>query len=212
MHFTGRTLTFDNDDGTNRQVVIGKYCNSGDWLDVRPEPNNPHSRNALGLWVHGGLIFRSWHQVGYIPQDDADRLRRRLDEGCRITARISEVVGGEDGLNYGLRIDVFVHEPQRQAVSEKKPPSDHLETAQPVVDPVQLLSPDLISCLSKFKKFGLLAIGEGLAFIGLGWLIQRLAGRPSDIFHLGVFISIVGFGVFLIGVFGSFGDAQHRKG
>ena len=113
-------VTFDNDNGTSRQETIRKFCHSGDWLDVRPEPQNPHSRNAPGLWVRGGLIFRAWHKVGYVPQEDADQLRVRLDQGCRLTSRISEVVGGEDGLSYGLRIEIFVHEPPGTVSSGKK--------------------------------------------------------------------------------------------
>ena len=66
--------------------------------------------------------------------------------------------------------------------------------------------------LTKFRRPGLIVFAEGLAFVGLGLLIRRIAGRPSDIVHLGVVLSIVGLGVFLIAVFSSLGGPQEQNG
>jgi hypothetical protein len=48
-------VTFDNDDGTNRQDIIRRFCNSGDELDVRPETND-----RFGI-VRSATVWLDWH-------------------------------------------------------------------------------------------------------------------------------------------------------
>src|SRR5271154_3656789 len=85
-------VTFDNPDGTSRQVIIDRYCDAGMTLKVRPEPNNPVQENALGLWVqrHGLFGSRSF-QVGYVRSELADEFRELLARGWEISGQILEV-------------------------------------------------------------------------------------------------------------------------
>jgi hypothetical protein len=180
-----------------RQEVIAEHCRAGKRLDVRPEPSNPYSENALGLWVRGKRPFnQSWHKVGYVPKDLADRLRKQLERGRSLTARITDVVGGMDGLNYGLRIELFVHEgvPHRKAESAEfyEPPAvweAETETAPPR------------GLAMGARKLGRLAFVEGLGLIAIGYVIARIAGRHSDIFDLGIVVTLAGAGIWLIGFF-----------
>ena len=184
-----------------RQEVIAKHCRTGKRLDVRPEPSNPSSENALGLWVRGKRPFhQSWHKVGFVPQQLADRLRKQLERGCSLTARITDVVGGVDGLSYGLRIEISVHEgvPPRKAESARfyEPPAAweaETETAPP-----RGTTPSLATGV---RRLGRLAFAGGLGLIAIGYVIARIAGRHSDIFDLGIVVTLAGVGGWLIGFF-----------
>jgi hypothetical protein len=85
-----------NLDGSSRQRIIRKYCRAGRSLDVRLEPDNRYSEDAMGLWVRGRclLIIPAWYQVGYIKNELASQIREDVVRGCPISVRILEVTGG----------------------------------------------------------------------------------------------------------------------
>jgi hypothetical protein len=103
-------VTFANDDGSDRQRIIRKFCRDGKALDLRPEPKNPHSKNATSLWVRGSwlLIFATRYQIGYTNDDLAKGLREDIDEGCEIAVHILDVTGVDwfRKPTYGVNIEI----------------------------------------------------------------------------------------------------------
>src|SRR5262249_21740741 len=89
-------VTFANDDGSDRQTIIRRFCRAGKSLEVRPEPENPHSSNAIGLWVKGRrfIVLPAQYQIGHINDELVGELRQDLDQGCQISVRILNVTGG----------------------------------------------------------------------------------------------------------------------
>jgi len=192
MHCSVAGVTFRNKHGSikSRQKIIRNFCRDGSRLDVRAEPDNPHSANALGLWIEDRGIFwsKGWYKVGYIPQSDADDIRERITKGWTVTARVWKVVGGGKGLSYGLRINVFLDPPNSEIAScQISPPAEKLRGARLPSPPVPILH--------EMKRVRRIAIWLGLCLIPLGMLVTRLAGRFSDILGLGVILAAVGFGL-----------------
>src|SRR5262249_7777852 len=107
----------------SRQTIIRKFCRDGEPLQIRIEPDNPYSKNALGVWVQApGLIMPgAWYQVGYLPQEDADGVREYLDKGWTLSSHIWKVVGSSRGRTLGLRIDVFLNPPGTPPTAECEP-------------------------------------------------------------------------------------------
>src|SRR5262249_26959875 len=58
-----------------------------------------------------------------------------------------------------------------------------------------------ISLAMGARKLGRLAFVEGLGLIAIGYVIARIAGRHSDIFDLGIVVTLAGAGIWLIGLF-----------
>jgi hypothetical protein len=105
-------VSYANDDGSSRQRIIHKYCRAGKSLDVRLEPDNRYSDDAMGLWVRGRwlLIFPARYQVGYIKNEIATQIREDVVRGCPISVRITEVTGGGWFRKpyYGVNIQIVV--------------------------------------------------------------------------------------------------------
>ncbi len=199
-------VTFSNEHGSikSRQKIIRNFCRDGSRLDVRPEPDNPHSANALGLWVEDRGVFwsKGWYKVGYIPNDDAGEIRGRLDKGWAATARVWKVVGGGKGMYYGLRINVFLNPPHREALPSRidEEPIEIGSSDRAAPSPAEkskgfsFPSPP-VAILHDMKRVGRIAIWFGLGHIVLGMLVTHLIGRLSDILGLGVVLAAVGSGL-----------------
>jgi hypothetical protein len=117
-------VTFHNDDGSSRQRIIRKFCRDRKSLYVLPEPNNPYSKNAIGLWVRGTrlIVFPARYQVGYVNDELAAELTRFIHNGWGISARILEVTGGGwfRKPTRGVNIEITL-EPVECAESDEKP-------------------------------------------------------------------------------------------
>ena len=183
----------------SRQAVIRKFCKDGSDLYIRPEPNNPHSRNALGIWVQapGGLFSKgNYRQVGYVPQEDADEIKHWVDQGWTTTAWVWKVVGGEGGLNYGLRINILLSPPGGIERAAGNADTD----VKPVRIRKQWRLPSLpATTTKKMLTWGMFGVSRGLGFIALGLPIGWILGRPSDILGLGVIMAAVGAGLWGVG-------------
>ena len=168
-------------------------------LEIRPEPDNPHSADALGVrvTVPGGLISGGkHHQVGYVPQEDADEIRKWLNRGWSTTARIWKVVGGEEGYSFGLRINIFLHPPGQLEV----PVGSSDGNVQPVTVRKRWRLPSLPATTTKMMMtWGSFGMSRGLGFIALGLLVGLILRRPSDILGLGVVMTAVGAGLWGVG-------------
>ena len=89
----------------------------GDWLACVAEPQNPHDRNAVGLWRVDarGRVLDGGH-VGYVPRDTAMAIAYMLGDGWECWAHALEVTGGSDECpTTGLRVRL-----RRRRVAEKK--------------------------------------------------------------------------------------------
>lgn len=108
---TGRTfyskvvgVSYNNPDGTSRQRIIKTHCKAGQSLQLKPEPDNPHDPNALGVWVSAG-------QIGYIEGGRlAEDLSRYLNSGITVRVLVKGVTGGASdqpmcGVNISIHIE-----------------------------------------------------------------------------------------------------------
>lgn len=76
-------VTFDNEDGTNRQWVIGRLDKSSNII-LRREPHNKYDVNAIAVWSDLG-------QVGYIAKDYSSIIAPMMDGGTQFKVDIAEV-------------------------------------------------------------------------------------------------------------------------
>ena len=91
-------VTFQNNDGSDRQDIIRQFCDPGDGVLMAAEPNNPHADHAVAIYV----LKRGWfgrvkrHQIGYLS-DNSGAAQEVFDHamgGGDATAEISDVTGG----------------------------------------------------------------------------------------------------------------------
>ncbi len=96
-------VTFNNTDGTPRQKLIKTHCRVGMPLELKPEPDNQHDPNAVGIWATAG-------QIGYVERGrlSAD-IGKKIHAGKRVSARISDITGGTKGLpTLGVNISIEI--------------------------------------------------------------------------------------------------------
>ncbi|MGD0752916.1 MAG: HIRAN domain-containing protein [Anaerolineales bacterium] len=90
-----------NDDGSDRQTLIKRNAKPGQYLKLKPEPDNKYDPNAIGVWW-GDVQF------GYISSDLAKDLKRRIDEQEHVKAITMNLTGGTpDKPSHGVNIDLF---------------------------------------------------------------------------------------------------------
>lgn len=96
MSVTG--VTHSNTDGTVRQDLIAEHVHPNDVLKLVPEPDNNRDRDAIKVMHANG-------QLGYVP-----RQYNRLVEPL-VNPEVVAVLGGEDGLNWGVEMEAKVWKP-----------------------------------------------------------------------------------------------------
>jgi hypothetical protein len=79
-------VTFSNDDGTSRQLIISKL-NKSDKLKLKPDPSNPHDENAIAVLNMRGLI------VGWIPRGINIQVLELLKENKIKSVIVAEIYG-----------------------------------------------------------------------------------------------------------------------
>lgn len=75
-------------DGRGR--VVKKYASAGQPVRLVREPENRFSIYAVKVCLLNGL------QIGYVPEEDAEKLASLLDQGYRYTARITKILTRAD--------------------------------------------------------------------------------------------------------------------
>ncbi|MBV9439213.1 MAG: DEAD/DEAH box helicase [Candidatus Eremiobacteraeota bacterium] len=85
-----------------RQDLAGGL-RAGDPLQLRREPDNPHDRNAVGVWS-GAL------QLGFVKRAIAARIAPNIDAGERYTAEVTALTGGGTR-SFGINIYVSRERP-----------------------------------------------------------------------------------------------------
>lgn len=77
----------------------------GEWLTLRPEPENRHDKNAIAVFRSNGK------QLGYLSADVAEGVARDIAKGFSFAALAVEVTG-LDKDTLGCNIQVFRKEPK----------------------------------------------------------------------------------------------------
>ena len=95
-HIAG--VTYQNDDGTKRQDIIGQ-CEIGDLLNLKREPCNPYDPNAVGVHRQSG------EQLGHLHRKEAAKIAPLMDKGSKFRVRILGINGWED--KEGVSIEVY---------------------------------------------------------------------------------------------------------
>ena len=95
-------VTFENDDGVNRQDLLPKL-NSGANLELRLEPENPHDENAVEIYSSAG-------KIGYINRDLAVYISTLLADDVRVDVKVSEITGGGNGMYYGCNFKIEIYD------------------------------------------------------------------------------------------------------
>jgi hypothetical protein len=70
--------SYDNNNGTSRQVIIGR-TEPGTVVFLVPEPDNEHDRNAVRVFVSEGGSATA--QIGYLSRDDAVDIIGEIQRG-----------------------------------------------------------------------------------------------------------------------------------
>jgi len=81
-------VTFDNEDGTNRQDLINKL-NPGDRLYFEQDVDNPNDDYAIAILN----VFDE--KVGYLAEQYSQEISIRIDEGFQYFVCVEEIVGEE---------------------------------------------------------------------------------------------------------------------
>lgn len=111
-------VTYCNADGTDRQSLL-KKCRSGEEVELRREPDNPHDKFAISVVTARGEI------LGYIPAGDR-RLANEIDRGFQIRASIVAITGGPNllqrliglrGKRYGCVLRIVIGDPDWKSVA-----------------------------------------------------------------------------------------------
>ena len=102
-----RGVTAQNEDGRLRQDIIRRHCHDGQSLDVVREPDHEYDENAIGLWVViPRLLFKSKGRIGYIASDLTEDLAPFVDQGNRLTAKVLNIVGGDEGRSFAVNVEL----------------------------------------------------------------------------------------------------------
>jgi hypothetical protein len=97
-------VSYNNDDGSNRQTIISR-CRPGEQLMLIREPENTFDPGAVKVVRTNG-----W-QLGYLPahmtrDGDPSGLAHQIDAGVKFRCRIADITGGGPGMRYGVEIDI----------------------------------------------------------------------------------------------------------
>lgn len=98
-----------NSNGRERQDYILAYCKEGMRIHLRPEPDNPHDKNAVGCWItaRAFIFFTADVQIGYLPAEHAGEIARYFAAGGHVDCVVTSVTGGtRDKPTLGVNIEI----------------------------------------------------------------------------------------------------------
>lgn len=100
-------VTHRNLDQSSRQAIIRKLCRPGMRLALIPEPDNPYSKWAIGVWLDDPNLEQR-HQIGYVRDELARDLSRRVGKHASLAAWVTDVTGGGRGESFGVNIEIEI--------------------------------------------------------------------------------------------------------
>jgi hypothetical protein len=87
--------------GISHYQEAASHCRIGDAVNLVPEPENPHDRNAVRVDCHG-------RRIGYISRDLAPRIQPLAQQG-RVKGVVSDVLGERrDDFSLGIELRLIV--------------------------------------------------------------------------------------------------------
>jgi len=81
-------VTYENDDGTSRQAILGK-CGVLEGLHLQHDKNNPHDKNAVRVLRENG------EQLGFLERNVAEDVVRDGERGYQYTLLITDLIEAE---------------------------------------------------------------------------------------------------------------------
>ena len=75
-------------------------------LQLRREQDNAADMNAVAVWA--SVAGRGEYHMGFLPRTTAARLAPIMDKGVRVRTALEAIVGGYEGLSYGIRVRMAV--------------------------------------------------------------------------------------------------------
>ena len=111
MKITG--VTFNNEVGVSRQKILS-HMQSGESVDLIREPDHPEDPYSA-VAVVGAM-----GKIGYISRDKAVFASDFLDNGFSYLAKIDGPWGGQEGKNYGAKVDVHFMPPEGSTIIRTK--------------------------------------------------------------------------------------------
>ena len=123
----------DPESGRNRQDIIHKHARVGQSLVLIPEPDNPHSKHAVGVWLKR---WRRRYHIGYVrSRKGADReVAQAIQAGQIVKAKVTAITGGRGGKYYGLNIKIKIL-PGRSVAEGEVAPAHRPEALEGIVLP-----------------------------------------------------------------------------
>lgn len=107
MSFNAAGVTFDN-----RQSYLSLAARFGiHVLVLEREHANQFDRNAIQI-IAG--INGQRYQLGFVPRNIAAKLAPIMDRGGYVTVTSAHMLGGQNNMSYGLRLDIQYFEPVQQ--------------------------------------------------------------------------------------------------
>jgi hypothetical protein len=80
-------VTFPNDDGSERQAILGR-CKRGEQLSLRHDADNQYSTFAIQVLRANG------EQLGHAPEYLAERIYGELEDGYNVVGLLTDLTGG----------------------------------------------------------------------------------------------------------------------
>ena len=94
-------VSHDNQDGSSRQEVI-EYCDDGDKVYFRREPDHPYDLNAIAVWCCN-------KQAGYLDSVLAIDLAEYMDSGRKLSGEVYRIKGGSEKYpTFGMDIIIYM--------------------------------------------------------------------------------------------------------
>lgn len=93
----------------NRQKILHYLDNcKKETIQVKliREKANPFDENAVAVFIT--VVGEGTQRIGYLPRATAALISGLMDTGVSFNSWLHGIVGGYDGLNYGLRIKIGI--------------------------------------------------------------------------------------------------------
>jgi len=94
---------------SGRADDIHKWCKEGGAVILKREPDNPHDKNTIAIFIVVKMLFgliKSEYQLGYVRAIPARKMASKLDNNESYNASVSRVYAAEWRNTVDITIDV----------------------------------------------------------------------------------------------------------
>jgi len=175
-------VTFENEDGVQRQELIRQLVKPGLPVYLEREPSNSADPNAVIVFLN--TPDNQFYQLGYLPRKIALIIAHRMDNREIVQGKITQILDVEDGTK-GVEIELIM-----RVYETNSPPKNLKYTVKPwriilgslfiLVFLIMLLSGihRLIDFLKIFVLFFIPAVI--LFFPWFRWFIDKIQGKQTQ--------------------------------